>query len=246
MFPWEWYKTNDILSRTYVGVLAIFSLTQSVQNTTWISIFTFGILVGKIGSCFWVVVTIAMLLLAGKTIPRNFVGQQQAFQIASPRMELGVQQHADRTFSPLWEPTYQSTGTINTQWFAQQFCSVTTNTTKQMDKRCLAYPPLHFVVCRLESWHASVFCLPPSRSSSGFWPYPLSPGLAISALVCLYFAFHLLPSVISFSWPHFYPAFAYVTNKFIKVWHESNRLWHAKIYIPPWETEVWSDSIVSE
>ena len=48
------------------------------------------------------------------------------------------------------------------------------------------------------------------QSSSGFWPYPLSPGLAISALVCLDFAFHLPSSVISFSWHHLYPAFAHV------------------------------------
>ena len=52
--------------------------------------------------------------------------------------------------------------------------------------------------------------LPPSQSSSGFWPYRLSPGLAISALVCLDFAFHLLSSVISFSWRHLYLASAHV------------------------------------
>ena len=46
--------------------------------------------------------------------------------------------------------------------------------------------------------------------SSGFLPYPLSLGLAISALVCLDFAFHLLSSVISFSWPFIYLAFAHV------------------------------------
>ena len=67
----------------------------------------------------------------------------------------------------------------------------------------LTFLPLHFVVGRLESPHANVFCLQPSQSSSGFLLYPLSPGLAISALVCLDFAFHLLPSVISFSWPFF-------------------------------------------
>ena len=60
--------------------------------------------------------------------------------------------------------------------------------------------------------HANVFGLPPSQSSSGFWPYPLSPGLAISALVCLDFAFHLLSSVISFSCHHLYPAPAHVQS----------------------------------
>ena len=74
----------------------------------------------------------------------------------------------------------------------------------------LTFPPLRIVVCRLQSWHAHVYCLLPSPSSSGFLPYPLSPGLAISALVCLDFAFHLLSSVISFLWPHLYPAFAHV------------------------------------
>ena len=33
-------------------------------------------------------------------------------------------------------------------------------------------------------------CFLPSQSSSGFLPYPLSPGLTISALVCLDFTFH--------------------------------------------------------
>ena len=55
----------------------------------------------------------------------------------------------------------------------------------------LTYPPIHFLVCRLGSWHTSVFGPQPSQASSGFWPYRLSPGLAISALVCLDFAFHL-------------------------------------------------------
>ncbi len=48
------------------------------------------------------------------------------------------------------------------------------------------------------------------RSSYGFWSYPLSPGLAISVLVCLDFAFHLLSYVISFSWRHLHLAFAHV------------------------------------
>ena len=70
-------------------------------------------------------------------------------------------------------------------------------------------------MCRLGSWHANVFSLLPSQSSSGFWPYPLSSGFTISALVCLDFAFHLLSSVISLSWPHLYLAFAHVqTNLF--------------------------------
>ena len=55
-----------------------------------------------------------------------------------------------------------------------------------------------------------VFCLLLSHLSSGFWPYPLSPGLAISALACLDFVFHLLSSVIYLSWPHLYLAFAHV------------------------------------
>ena len=73
----------------------------------------------------------------------------------------------------------------------------------------LSFPSLHFVVCRLESlsWHANVFCLPPSQSSSGFLTNPLSPGFAISAMVCL--DFDLLPSVIAFSWPHLHPSFAH-------------------------------------
>ena len=68
----------------------------------------------------------------------------------------------------------------------------------------LTYPHLHSVVCRLGSGHANVFCLLPSQSSSGFWSYPLSPGLAISALFCLDLVFHLLSCVISFWWPHIY------------------------------------------
>ena len=71
-------------------------------------------------------------------------------------------------------------------------------------------PPLHAILCRLESLHANVFCILPSQSSSDFWPYPLSPGLAISALVCLDFAFHLLSSVICFSRRHLDLAFAHV------------------------------------
>ena len=74
----------------------------------------------------------------------------------------------------------------------------------------LTFTPLHFVVGRLGSWHASVFGLLPSQLSFGFRLCPLSPGIANSTLVCLHFAFHLLSSVISFSWPHLYPAFAHV------------------------------------
>ena len=55
----------------------------------------------------------------------------------------------------------------------------------------------------------SHFCLLPSQSSSGFWPYPLSPGLAISALVCLDFSFRLPPFAISFSWRHLYLSFVH-------------------------------------
>ena len=47
---------------------------------------------------------------------------------------------------------------------------------------------------RLGSWHVNVFSFLPCQPSSGFWPYPLSPGLTISALVCLDFAF--APTVI--------------------------------------------------
>ena len=54
---------------------------------------------------------------------------------------------------------------------------------------------VHFVVCRLESRHANVFCLLPSLLSSDFLPYRLSPGLAIAALVCLK-KIHFPPTVI--------------------------------------------------
>ena len=55
-----------------------------------------------------------------------------------------------------------------------------------------------------------VFCHR-SQLSSGFFPYRLSPDLAISALVCLGFAFHLLSSLgISFSWHHLFLAFAHI------------------------------------
>ena len=60
------------------------------------------------------------------------------------------------------------------------------------------YSPLHIVVCRLGSCHAVAFGLLPTQSSSGLWPYPLSPGLAVSALVCLDFVFHLLSFVMYF------------------------------------------------
>ena len=65
------------------------------------------------------------------------------------------------------------------------------------------------VVCRLGSWHANVFGFPPCQSS-GFWPYSILPGLAISALVCLNFDFHLLSSAMSFSWRHLDLASAHV------------------------------------
>ena len=74
----------------------------------------------------------------------------------------------------------------------------------------LTYPPLHFVMCRIGSLHASVLGPLPPLSSSGFWPHRLLPGLAISALVCLEFAFHLPSSTIYFSWHHLYLAFAHV------------------------------------
>ena len=64
------------------------------------------------------------------------------------------------------------------------------------------------------AWFMTCQCFLSSAISillSGFWPYPLSLlGLAFSALVCLDFAFPLLPSVISFSWPGLYLAFAHV------------------------------------
>ena len=57
----------------------------------------------------------------------------------------------------------------------------------------------------------SVFChLSCHLVSQKFRPSPLSPGLAISALVCLDFAFKLVSFVISFSWHHLYLAFAHV------------------------------------
>ena len=61
----------------------------------------------------------------------------------------------------------------------------------------LTYSPLHFGPL-------------PSLSTSRFWPYRLSPGLAVSALVCLDSAFHLPPSVIHFSWHHLYLSFEHV------------------------------------
>ena len=74
----------------------------------------------------------------------------------------------------------------------------------------LTFSPLHFVACGFESWHDTVFCLLPSQLSSGFLPYPLSTDFAISALVCIDFAFHLLLCVISFTWHCIYLAFAHV------------------------------------
>ena len=84
------------------------------------------------------------------------------------------------------------------------------------------------VVCRLGSRHVRhIFCILLSQLSSGFWHYALSPGLAISASVCLDFAFHLLSSVRSFSWPHLYLAFANVqtisTSSICRTtWHVPN------------------------
>ena len=68
----------------------------------------------------------------------------------------------------------------------------------------ITFLPARIMIC------LDVFCLLPSQLSSGFLPYLLSPGLAISALVCLEFAFPLLSSVISFKWPHLYLVFAHV------------------------------------
>ena len=79
-----------------------------------------------------------------------------------------------------------------------------------LSSHILTFPPLHFVVCRLESRYGHVFCLLPSHLPSGFLPCPLSPGLAISALVCLDFPFHLPSSAISFSWHHLYLASAHI------------------------------------
>ena len=63
----------------------------------------------------------------------------------------------------------------------------------------------------VSAWIMTYQCFLPSQSASGFWPYPLSPGLAISALVCLpRFRFPSLSSAISFSWRHLYLAFAHV------------------------------------
>ena len=48
----------------------------------------------------------------------------------------------------------------------------------------------------------------PSQLSYGFLPYPLSPGLPISALVCFRFPYTAI--CIYFTWPHLYPAFEHV------------------------------------
>ena len=85
-----------------------------------------------------------------------------------------------------------------------------THTCHVLTSHILTYPPLHFEVCRLESWHASVFGPLPSQSLSGFWSYPHSLGLAISALVYLDFAFRLPSSAWSFSWLHLYLVFALI------------------------------------
>ena len=79
----------------------------------------------------------------------------------------------------------------------------------------MCFSPSHLsistiVVCRLGSWHASVLGPLPSLSSSGFWPYRLSPGLAISALVFHDSAFRLPSSARSFSRHHLYLAFELV------------------------------------
>ena len=78
------------------------------------------------------------------------------------------------------------------------------------ESHLLTYPPLHCVVCRLGSWHASVLGPLPSLSSSVFWPYRLSPGLAISALAFRDSASRLPSSARSFSWHHLYLAFEHV------------------------------------
>ena len=59
----------------------------------------------------------------------------------------------------------------------------------------LTFSPIHlsastFHTVRLAPCHANVFCLLPYRSSSGFLPYPLSPGLVISTLDCPDFYYH--------------------------------------------------------
>ena len=72
----------------------------------------------------------------------------------------------------------------------------------------LTYPPLHFVVCRLGSWHASVFGPLPSQSSSGFWVYRLSPVLpsqlwsaSISLSIYRLLIYNIFPRGITFSSP---------------------------------------------
>ena len=54
----------------------------------------------------------------------------------------------------------------------------------------------HLSASSVPAWIMTCQCvqLPPSQLSSSFWPYPVSPCLTISALVCLDFPFHLLSS----------------------------------------------------
>ena len=56
----------------------------------------------------------------------------------------------------------------------------------------LFFSPCHLLASTLRSvpaWIMLCQCILSSQSSFSFWPYPLSPGLAISVLVCLDFAF---------------------------------------------------------
>ena len=77
----------------------------------------------------------------------------------------------------------------------------------------IAFSPSHLCASTFHSMPARIMtcqCFLSSQSSSGFLPYRLSPGLAISALVCLDFTFRLPSSAISFSRHHLYLSFVHV------------------------------------
>ena len=99
-------------------------------------------------------------------------------------------------------------------WYCMSLCCITDcrrrtynthNTTTYLYRsQYLTYPPLP--LCSVPASIMTCQC---------FWSSVisvvirfLSPGFAISALVCLNFAFHLPSSAISFSWPQPYLAFA--------------------------------------
>ena len=75
------------------------------------------------------------------------------------------------------------------------------------------FSPSHLSASKLRSgpaWIATCQCFLSFATSVVIWFLAIL-SFTISALVCLDFAFHLvLSSVMYFSWPHFYPAFARV------------------------------------